>query len=148
MPCPLDGKRQGALMFCAVSRNPSRKDLASLGDISLELVSIFVADSVIGFSAENADFLSSVESARPSLEPTVVSSGRLIVSHGLTPFQYDQLNGSSSSIPSGIFMKPSPDVSGAGAAEACGAGAEACAGAEYPAEAPFDSDAALLSANS
>ena len=53
MACPLNGKCKRALMLRAVSCDPSRKDLAALRDISLQLVDILVADLAF-FAAEYA----------------------------------------------------------------------------------------------
>ena len=44
MACSLDCERKRALMLCAVSCDPSRKDLAAFRDVSLQLVDILVAD--------------------------------------------------------------------------------------------------------
>ena len=78
----LDRGRQLALMLCAVARNSSRKDLSSLGDVSLQLVDILVADLII-FAAEHTDFLSSVESAFSSETALTVCS---LISHDLFSF--------------------------------------------------------------
>ena len=61
----LDRRRQLSLVLGAVARDPSRKDLAALGDISAKLVHVLVADLVV-LAAEDADFLSSVETALSS----------------------------------------------------------------------------------
>ena len=62
MSCSLDSGRDRSLMFCTCSGDSSRKDFSSLGDISLQLIDVLIADLII-LAAENADFLSSVESA-------------------------------------------------------------------------------------
>ena len=62
MASTLDRCCQLALMFCTVSGDSSRKDFSSLGDISLQLIDVLIADLII-LAAENADFLSSVETA-------------------------------------------------------------------------------------
>ena len=132
MACPLNGKCKRALMLRAVSCDPSRKDLAALRDISLQLVDILVADLAF-FAAEYADFLSSAESARFS---SVSAFSVSLIRHLSSPFYLSpsdgkhvifQLNGSSSSIPSGIFINPSPMKSFAGVSCRC---AGACALAE------------------
>lgn len=58
----LDSRCQLTLMLCAVSGNSSRKNFASLGDISLQLVDVLIADLIV-LAAEYAYFLSSVETA-------------------------------------------------------------------------------------
>ena len=58
----LDRGGQLSLMLGAVPRDSSGKDLAALGDISLQLIDILVVDLIV-LAAEHADFLSSVESA-------------------------------------------------------------------------------------
>ena len=82
MACPLNGKCKRALMLRAVSCDPSRKDLAALRDISLQLVDILVADLII-LAAEHTDFLSSVESAFSSETALTVCS---LLSHDLFSF--------------------------------------------------------------
>ena len=82
MACPLNGKCKRALMLCAVSCDPSRKDLAAFRDVSLQLVDILVADLAF-FAAEYADFLSSAESARFS---SVSAFSVSLISHLSSPF--------------------------------------------------------------
>jgi hypothetical protein len=58
----LNSGSQLSLMLRAIPCNSPRKDLAALRDISLQLIDILVADLTF-FSAENAYFLPSVETA-------------------------------------------------------------------------------------
>ena len=53
-------------MLCTVSGDTTRKDLASLRDILLQLRYILVIDLIIFFSAEHADFLSSMHRSAAS----------------------------------------------------------------------------------
>ncbi len=134
MSCSLNGYCYCSLMFCARSSYTSRQDFSTLGYVFFQFSCILVADL---FSAtENADFSSSAGWSSGSWSFTV------IISHDQSLLFY-QLNGNSSSMPSGIFIKPSAlprsDVF------VCGAGL-LCCGAEYPP--PLFPLAFLLSANS
>ena len=61
----LDCCCQLSLVLGAIACDSSGKNLAALGDVSLELVHILVIDLIIS-AAEDADFLSSVEAALSS----------------------------------------------------------------------------------
>ena len=76
----LHGKRKRALMLCAVACDAARKDLAALGDVSLKLVDILVADLAV-LAAEHADFLSSAESAGFSSESAFAAFCISLISH-------------------------------------------------------------------
>ena len=80
MSCSLDRNRQRALMLCAVAGDAARKDLAALGDISLKLVDILVADLAV-LATEYADFLSSAESAGFSSESAFAAFCISLISH-------------------------------------------------------------------
>ncbi len=60
----LDGNRQRSLVLRAVSCDSSRKDLAALGDESLELIGILVINDII-LSAEHTNLFSSMHGASP-----------------------------------------------------------------------------------
>ena len=111
MASSLDCCCQLSLMLCAVSCDSSRKDLATLGDISLKLLDILVADCVILVATEYANLSSSAESAFSSVSAFIIS----LKSHFISPFKSSfahHVNGSSSLMPSGIFINPSAEVSG------------------------------------
>ena len=130
MTCSLNCNRQCTLMLCTVSGDSSGKDLASLRNILAQLSCILVIDLIIFFAAEYANFFSSASAS--SLHGRIRSFASVIVSHDgfllhSNSCKKDQMNGSSSSIPSGIFIKPSvPAVSGAGIGAGAGAGALLC----------------------
>ena len=108
----LDRDGQSSLVLGAIAGDTSGQDLAALGDVLSQLAGILIVDTIVDVAAEHADFLSSAESAFLS-EAALTSGSAFIISHGLCSF-LDQANGSSSSMPSGIFMKPSPADWGAG----------------------------------
>ena len=83
MTCTLDGQCNGTLMLRAVACDSSRKDLAALGDVSLQLVDILVADLTV-VAAEYADFLSSAESALFSSESAFTAFTVSLVSHSIS----------------------------------------------------------------
>ena len=56
----LDRDSQSSLMLRAVAGDAARKDLASLGDILLQLRGILVIDLIVLLAAEHADLLASV----------------------------------------------------------------------------------------
>ena len=122
-----------SLMFCAGSSYTSRQDFTTLGYIFFQFSCILVAD--LFSTTENTNFSSSAGRSSGSWSFTI------IISHDQSLLFY-QLNGNSSSMPSGIFIKPSAlprsDVFADGAGLLC-------CGAEYP---PLFPPAFLLSANS
>lgn len=64
MSCSLNSSGERPLMSCTVSGDPSRKDLASLGYISLQLCRILIIDHIV-FSTKNTYFFSSANAASP-----------------------------------------------------------------------------------
>ena len=62
MTSSLDCYSQSALMLSAVAGDTTRKDLTSLGNVSLQLIGILVIDYII-LTAEYANFLSSADAA-------------------------------------------------------------------------------------
>lgn len=79
----LHGKGKRTLMLCAVAGDAARKDLAALGDVSLKLVDILVADLAV-LAAEHADFLSSAESALLSSKSAFTAFAISLVSHSIS----------------------------------------------------------------
>ena len=84
MSCSLDRYCKSSLVFCTVSCDPSRKDLASLRNIFLQLCNVLVIDLVILFTTEYSHFFSSARRAS-SLESALWSAS-LFVSHDGSPF--------------------------------------------------------------
>lgn len=80
MSCPLDCNGERSLVLCAVTGDPSGKDLASLGNVSAELIAVLVVDHII-LAAEHADFF---PSAHPSLFLREIRLIRFIECHNLT----------------------------------------------------------------
>ena len=60
MARPLDSHSQRSLVLCAVAGDTAGKNLASLGNVSLQLIGILVIDYII-LAAEYAHFLSSAD---------------------------------------------------------------------------------------
>ena len=83
MTCSLDCRCKSSLMSCTGSGDSSGKNLASLGDISLESVNILVGNCLVLLSTEDANLLSSADHASPcgSLSSFLISLYRFIVSH-------------------------------------------------------------------
>jgi len=81
--CTLDCKCDRTLMLCAVTCDSSRKDLAALRDVSLQLIDILVADFTV-LAAEYADFLSSAESALLSSVSAFTAFAISLVSHNIS----------------------------------------------------------------
>lgn len=78
----LDRYGQSSLMLRAIAGNASRKNLASLGDILLQLRGILVIDLIILLAAEHADLLASVHRSR-----TASRSIALIKRHVNPPYR-------------------------------------------------------------
>ena len=110
MSCSLNGYCYCSLMFCAGSSYTSRQDFTTLGYIFFQFSCILVAD--LFSTTENSNFSSSSGRSSGSWSFTI------IISHDQSLLFY-QLNGNSSSMPSGIFIKPS-------LAAALGCGALGC----------------------
>ena len=133
MSCSLNGYCYCSLMFCAGSSYTSRQDFTTLGYIFFQFSCILVAD--LFSTTENTNFSSSAGRSSGSWSFTI------IISHDQSLLFY-QLNGNSSSMPSGIFIKPSALPRSEVFADGAGL---LCCGAEYP---PLFPPAFLLSANS
>ena len=69
----LDCYSQSSLMLCTVSGDTARKDLTSLGYVSLQLVNILVIDTCVLFAAEYTYFLSSTNAAGSSLSRCIAA---------------------------------------------------------------------------
>ena len=76
----LDSERHGALMLCAGTGDPSRKNLAALGDVLSERGNILVA-KLLGLAAERADFLSPAEAALLPSEAALATFTILLECH-------------------------------------------------------------------
>ena len=104
--------------------NSAGQDLAALRDVLAELRRILVVDLVI-FAAENTDLLFSVEAAS-LLERSIFSVKSHFQSPPVKTAQSDYVKGSSSSMPSGMFINPSIEAE-FWPCGACGAGADGAA---------------------
>ena len=132
--CSLDGNGQLTLMSCAGTGNSSGKDLSALRDVLAQLCCILVINRII-FSAEYADLFLSMECpfALKRLAACSLSKSHNILqfsSGSYTGFTIamttrsnglNQLNGSSSSMPSGIFINPSMALDAGAASFPCAA---------------------------
>ncbi len=122
---PLDRRRQCSLMCRASAGNSAGQDLAALRDVLAELRRILVVDLVI-FAAENTDLLFSVEAAS-LLERGIFSVKSHFQSPPVKTAQSDYVKGSSSSMPSGMFMNPSIEAEFWLCGACCGAWADGAA---------------------
>ena len=114
--CSLDRTGECSLVSSASACDSSGKNLAALGDILAKLCDVLVINGIV-FAAEDANFSLSMEAA--SLSERCIRTILSVKSHFYPPVyslwvRIDQLKGSSSSMPSGMFINPS-SASDAGA---------------------------------